>query len=386
MERVLELPEAPPEALFDGAIALALATGSWLHLAAPPSGADAEVLTAAARLSGEAAESAVRAALEGNGPVRVAFQRPRAGSYAIDLREPAAAGRAVAALSWPLSLTGRPSELRLRGANHGAGAATFHDLRLSWAPLAAAFGLRAHLELRAAAFAWDPPEHGELLLSLDPAPALTPLHRAHRGLLRQVTLVGASGAGGQKGALRASEAAERKLRLRGVNAEAERVPLPLFPSAGAHPLSSLRWALTAVAEFEHAVVTMSGVPQGPANASPRLAPAGPGAPGPSDPDGDAAQSETVGNEIADALSRFLSSRGALDGQAAERALIPAILCAAGLGARAGPPPLCHFTTTEVSLAQVALAGLAHRVLPVRAVIDGAPGEEGVVVVAPASAP
>jgi hypothetical protein len=195
-----------------------------------------------------------------------------------------------------------------------------------------------------------------------------------------VTLVGASGAGGQKEALRASGAAERKLRLRGVNADAERVPLPLPPSATQHGNPSRRWALTAVAEFEHAVVSMSGVPQAasPSAWLPAVAPGTTGSPEAAD----AAESESVGAWVADALSRFLSSRGALDGQAAERALIPAILCAAGLGARAGPPPLCHFTTTEVTVAQVALAALAHKVLPVRAVIDGAPGEEGVVVVAP----
>jgi RNA 3'-terminal phosphate cyclase len=380
MERVLELPEAPAEALLDGAIALALATGATLQLATMPAGADLEIVAAAARMSGEAAESALRSALAGSGPIRIALPRPRAGSYSIELREPTAAARVAAALSWPLSLLGRPSELRLRGPNHSAGAATFHDLRLAWAPLAAAFGLRAHLELRAAAFAWDPPEQGELVLSLDPAPALTPLHRAHRGLLRQVTLVGASGAGGQKEALRASDAAERKLRLRGVNADAERVPLPLPPSAPQHGNPSRRWALTAVAEFEHAVVSMSGVPQA-ASPSARLPAAAPGATGSTEA-ADAAESESVGGRVADALSRFLSSRGALDGRAAERALIPAILCAAGLGARAGPPPLCHFTTTEVTVAQVALAALAHKVVPVRAVIDGAPGEEGVVVVAP----
>jgi RNA 3'-terminal phosphate cyclase len=386
MERVLDLPEAPPEALLDGAIALALATGATLQLAAKPTGADLEVLAAAARMSGEAAENALRSAPAGSGPVRIALSRPRAGSYSIELREPSSAARVAVALSWPLSLVGRPSELRLRGPNHSAGVATFHDLRLAWAPLAAAFGLLAQLELRAAAFAWDPAEQGELVLSLDPAPALTPLHRAHRGLLRQVTLVGASGAGGQKEALRASGAAERKLRLRGVNADAERVPLPLPPSASQHGNPARRWALTAVAEFEHAVVSMSGVPQA---ASPSAWPsaAASGATGATGATGspeaaDAAESELVGSRVADALSRFLSSRGALDGQAAERALIPAILCAAGLGARAGPPPLCHFTTTEVTVAQVALAALAHKVVPVRAVIDGAPGEEGVVVVAP----
>jgi len=57
--------------------------------------------------------------------------------------------------------------------------------------------------------------------------------------------------------------------------------------------------------------------------------------------------------------------------------------AAGLGARAGTAPTCHFTTSNVSEGLVSLATLARRMLPVKAVVDGAVGEEGVVVVAPA---
>ena len=65
-------------------------------------------------------------------------------------------------------------------------------------------------------------------------------------------------------------------------------------------------------------------------------------------------------------------------------LVPAILCAAGLGARAGTAPTCHFTTSNVTEGLVSLATLARRMLPVKAVVDGAVGEEGVVVVAPAA--
>jgi RNA 3'-terminal phosphate cyclase len=373
MERILELPEAPPAALLDGAIAIALAAGVTLRLAAPLDDAGAEVVQAAAMLSGDdTATDAVRAALARQGRVDIDLPRPRPGAHSLSLREPASVARVAMALSWPLGLLGRPSELRLRGVNHCSAAPGFHELNLSWVPQASAFGLRARLELRGAAFAGDPPEQGELLLALDPAPALTPLHLAHRGLLRQVTVLGASGSAGHDDVRRAVDEALRLLRLHGVNASGERVPLPLAHSGGTR-----RWVLTAVAELEHSVVSVSAVPvPGPARSSAGIGP-GSGSAAGSD-----REPEALGARAADALNAFLSSRGALDGPSAERMLVPAILCAAGLGARAGPPPQCHFSTTEVTAAQVALAALAHTVLPVRAAIDGSPGEEGVVVVAP----
>jgi len=53
-----------------------------------------------------------------------------------------------------------------------------------------------------------------------------------------------------------------------------------------------------------------------------------------------------------------------------------------LGARAGTPPSCHYTTSEITPALLELATIARQALSVRAVVDGAEGEEGVVVVAP----
>src|SRR5205823_12495573 len=124
-------------------------------------------------------------------------------------------------------------------------------------------------------------------------------------------------------------------------AEAERVPLPLAPGAQGRS----RWAITATAEFEHSVVSISEL--GPAM--------------------------SVGERVAERMDRFLSRRGAVDGSTAERLLLPSLLCAAGLGARAGPPPRCHYTTSELTQELVELATLAHTVVPVRAVADGALG-------------
>ena len=341
MHPPIGLGQRPAQAVLDGAIGLALATGVPLRLEAPLEGADLALLRAAAKLGGD---------VEPPPSGEIGLPHPRAGVHVLDLQAPGAVARALCALSWPLALLGKPSELHLRGPNHCEGAPTFHDLRLGWAPLAAQFGLKLSLELVQAGFGGD---DGELVAALDPAPALTPLHLVHRGLFQQVSVVAAVAGGRHEAALDAAEQVVKAMRRRGVIAEAERVPLP---SQGRS-----RWAVTALAEFEHCVVTVS-----------ELGPA------------DALGGGDVGRKVSERLARFLERGGAVDGATAERLMLPSFLCAAGLGARAGTPPSCHATTSEVTAALIELATIARRALPVRAVVDGAQGEEGVIVVAPAS--
>lgn len=362
MARTVELARAPEPSVLDGAVALALATGAALRLAEPPRGAGAEVVLAAAQLSrNEAVVAAARAALSGRGPVEISLPPPQPGVHALSLREPGAVARIATSLSWPLALAGGRSELRLRGPNHGGSAPGFHDLTLAWSAQAARFGLRSALELRAASFAVDPPEHGEVSLSLEPLASVTPVQLAHRGLHRQVTILAASGASAHDEARRALEEALRLLRLHGVNAEGERVPLPPPRLNG-----SRRWVLTAVVDLEHIVVSSSATPDGSTS------------PGP----GSAGEPEALGARLASAVDAFLSSHGALDGAAAERLLLPAILCASGAGSGNPPPSRCLLTTTEITSAQIALASLAHTLLPVRAAVDGPPGSAGVLATAP----
>ena len=364
MRPPVELGEAPAQPLFDGALGIALSTGVPLRLRGPIEGADAALVLAAVRIgdgNGPAELEAVRSLLGRDGPIELLLQHPRAGVHVIEVREPGAMARALWTLSWPLALLGRPSELRLLGPNHCDGAPTFHELRLAWAPIAAQFGLRVRLELPQAAFDRD---EGEIVAFLDPAPALTPLHLVHRGLLRQVSVVVATGGPNREEAVAAAEHAARGLRAHGVNAEAERVPLPLAGTQGRG-----RWAVTALAEFEHSIVAASAL--------------GPGSGGPAILHADQSAAATAGDRIASKLGQFLARRGAIDARTAERILLPSLLCAAGLGARAGPPPSCHYTTSEVTDGLLSLATIARRLLPVRAVVDGAIGEEGVIVVTPA---
>jgi RNA 3'-terminal phosphate cyclase (ATP) len=344
MRTFVELNDGRSQPVFDGALGLALATGTPLRLRGPLQGADLEVALAAVKLGDPDAVQGAREQLSHAGAVEFAFPHPRAGLHVLPVSVPA---RALSTLSWPLALLGKPSELRLVGPNHVEGAPTFHDLRLGWAPFAAHFGLKLSLELTEAGFAG---EEGEMVAALDPAPALTPFHLVHRGLLRQVTVVAAVGSGRHEAGLEAAEQAVRSLRRQGVSAEAERVPLPMAQGSQGRT----RWAVTATAEFENSVVSISEL--GPAL--------------------------NAGDRIADRLRRFLERRGALDGSTAERLLLPSLLCAGGLGARAGPPPPCHYTTSDVTSGLIELATLARTALPVRAVVDGAVGDEGVIVVTP----
>lgn len=365
MEPPVELGEAPPQSLFDGALGLSLATGVPLRLFGPIRGADAALVMAAVRLAADATPQSTEAArelLSREGPIELRLSRPRAGVHVLELREPGAVARALWTLSWPLALLGKPSELHLNGPNHCEGAPTFHALRLAWAPTAALFGLRVRLELLQAGFSGDAGEPGELVAYLDPAPALLPLHLVHRGILRHVSVVVATTGNNREEAMRAAEQAARTLRGHGIIAEPERVPLPL-PNG---TQSRGRWALTALAEFEHSMVAVSAL--------------GPGLAGPAILRAEEPPAVEPAERVADRLGWFLSRRGALDSRTAERLLLPSLLCAAGLGARAGPPPSCHFTTSEVTEGLISLATLARRMLPVRAVVDGAVGDEGVVVV------
>src|SRR5437764_3965851 len=336
MRGTLELGARPAQAVLDGAIGLALATGVPLRLRGPLSDADLAVALAAVKLGGDV--EATREQLTAGGEIELSLPRPRAGVHLIELPHAEAVARALWTLSWPLALLGKPSELRLRGPNHADGAPTFHDLRLGWAPFAARFGLKISLELTHAGFGSD---EGEIVASLDPAPALTPLRAVHRGLLRQVSVVAAVGGGRHEAAQDAAERVVRAMRRRGVIAEAERVPLPLPPSSPARS----RWAITATAEFENSVVTVSTLGQAPALVGPEQ-----------------------GDRLADRLSRFLERRGALDSNMAERMLLPSFLCASGLGARAGTPPSCHYTASEVTGSLLELAPLARQALAVRAVV------------------
>src|SRR4051812_46335616 len=190
MREPVQLGRHPAPAVLDGAIGLALATGAALRLHGPLQGADLAVALSAVKLGGDA--EGARDLLSREGEMELPLPRPRAGVHLLELPEPIGVARVLWTVSWPLALLGKPSVLHLRGPNHGEGAPTYHDLQLGWTPFAARFGLKIGLALTEAGFGAEP---GEIVASLDPAPALTPLHAVHRGLLRQVSVIAAVGGG-----------------------------------------------------------------------------------------------------------------------------------------------------------------------------------------------
>src|SRR5947209_16535752 len=215
MRGPMQVGERPAQAVFDGAIGLALATGVPLRLRGPLIDADLALAVAAMKLGGDGEPA--REQLSAEGEIELSLPHPRAGVHLLELPYAGAVARALWTLSWPLALLGKPSELRLRGPNHDEGAPTFHDLRLCWSQLAAQFGLKLSLELTEAGFG----EPGEVIALLDPAPALLPLQAIHRGLLKQVYVVAAVAGGRSDAAHEGAEQVVKSLRRRGVVAEAE---------------------------------------------------------------------------------------------------------------------------------------------------------------------
>src|SRR3954469_24342329 len=235
MRHLVELGEAPSPAVLDGALSLALATGATVRLVGPLTGADAALVLAAARIGDAEKLEEARAGIARAEPIELAFGHARAGVHLLDLPDDGAVARALWSFAWPLALLGRPSELRLSGANHTDGVPTFHELSLAWAPLAARFGLKASLELLRAGFNG---ETGEIAALLDPAPALTPFHVVHRGILRQVPLVAATAEGRDEEPLRAAQAAARTRPPQGGGCRGEMK----VPSASLSPIRSSRHA------------------------------------------------------------------------------------------------------------------------------------------------
>src|SRR5438270_3930940 len=125
MRGTLELGERPAQAVFDGAIGLALATGVPLRLRGPLTDADLALAVAAVKLGGDGEPA--REQLSAEGEIELTLPRPRAGVHLLELPHAGAVARALWTLSWPLALLGKPSELRLRGPNHGEGAPTEYE-------------------------------------------------------------------------------------------------------------------------------------------------------------------------------------------------------------------------------------------------------------------
>ena len=276
--------------------------------------------------------------------------RPVSG-LAVEAGEGGSAGQLLQTLCWPLALAPGASTLTLRGATHGPGAPSFHELVLAWAPAVARLGFQVSLSLGRAAFDRS---DGELFARVDPAHAMPPLDLRHRGLLQEVRVLAVTGGGGEATAGHGlAERAVKGLRRLGVAAEAEAMALPASDAQGAQVL--------VLATFERAR-NAHGAVAGP-----------PGSP-------DAAEA------VVAAFGDQLLSGGATDPALAEQLLLPAGL----LAARLVPPvegmvPVTRWSVGRVSRRLLDVAALLPRFLDVTAAVLGREGEPGEVRVAPSGA-
>jgi len=278
----------------------------------------------------------------------------RAGEWAFDIGTAGSTPLLLQTVCWPLALAGAPSTLTLRGGTHQDHAPSFHFLALVWAPAVARLGFRFSVALQAAGF--YPEGGGEFTALVVPATPLPPLDLRHRGTLQEVEVVSMVGGLGYEAAERQAARALRRLRDHGINAEAERVPVPARTSKGGHVLIVSTFERTRAG---HGAVTTR----------------------------DRSPEETADLAVEE-FAAYLSRGAAVDRHLGDQLLLPAALAVAGYPrSPAGVVPAVRYTVSEVTPHLLTNAEVLRRFLEVEIVVEGRPGEEGEVrVLRPGAAP
>jgi RNA 3'-terminal phosphate cyclase (ATP) len=276
-------------------------------------------------------------------------ERVKPGDWSFDLGTTGSAPLLLQTLCWPLALAGGTSTLTLAGTTHQAGAPSFHDLALVWAPAVARLGFRIELQLQAAGFL---PEGGGVLTArVEPARPMPPLDLRHRGLLRDVEVLAM--VGGLPWADAAAEAAHaaRALTGLGVVSESERLALPVRGSRGRHTL--------VVATFERIRSSHGATRAG-------------------ERSGEVAAGEAVAS-----FGDHLASGGAVEPHLAAQLPVPAALLAARLvEPPTGVVPVTRYTTSARTPQLDGAAAVIRRFLDVEVSVVGRPGGEAEVRVQP----
>ncbi len=309
---------------------------------------------AAARATGELCGAQIEGAEVGSSAI--AFEPrglARPGSLRVDIGTAGSAPLLFQTLCWPLALLGEESMLTLSGGTHQDHSPSFHWLALVWGPAVARLGFPFEFSLQRAGF--YPEGGGEFSALVRPARAMPPLDLTHRGTLLEAEALGLSGGGAFGDAERLASRAERRMRERGVVCPGRALPMPAGPSRGNHVL--------VVARFER---TVSG--QGATGDSSR-------------------EPERAADAAVAAFGRFLDGRAAVDPHLGDQLLLPAALVAAGLAPRPeGVDRSTRYTVSEVTSHLLTNAEVVRRFLPVDVAIEGEPGGEGAVAVAPRTSP
>jgi len=269
--------------------------------------------------------------------------RPQAGEYTVDVEALSGTGSAGSAtlifqaLLPPLAVAGSPSRLTLRGGTHVRWSPPFQYLSDVYLPTLARAGFRAQLDLHR--WGWYPAGGSEFAARIAPstgtgeAGALSPLELDERGRLLGVTGVSAASNLPDHITERQAERADQRLPARHIKAE---VALERPPAQGAGTVLFL------LARYEGAVAGFTGYGR-------VRYPA-----------------ERVADDAADALDRYVGSRGAVDPHLADQLVVPLALA----------PGTSTYTTGEVTLHLLTVAWLAPQFLECNIIVEGDQGQPG----------
>jgi RNA 3'-terminal phosphate cyclase (ATP) len=212
--------------------------------------------------------------------------------------------------------------------------------------MVARLGYRFELELARAGF--YPEGGGEVTIQVHPAAAPAPVRCTSRGTLLDATVLSVVGGVPAARAVQLGERAVRRLRERGVLAEAENLPVLAPRSHGA--------AVLVLARFENALASFYEPSEGKAPLQ-------------------------AADRAAASFHGFMERGGAVDKHLGDQLLLPLAIAAAGL--QGGTPTPGHYSTEEVTPHLLTHVDIVQRFLDVRVSVRGELGEEGEVVVAPA---
>jgi RNA 3'-terminal phosphate cyclase (ATP) len=105
--------------------------------------------------------------------------RVRPGAYSFSIGTAGSCTLILQTVLPPLLTAASPSQIRISGGTHNPAAPPFDFLERAFLPLIERMGARVHARLEQ--YGFYPRGGGEILLDVDPAPALTPLHIIERG-------------------------------------------------------------------------------------------------------------------------------------------------------------------------------------------------------------
>jgi RNA 3'-terminal phosphate cyclase (ATP) len=266
----------------------------------------------------------------------------QAGRYHFDIGTAGATSLVLQTLLLPLALAEARSSLSISGGTHVPWSPCFHYLDWHWRPLLARLGIEFQLELAMAGF--YPQGGGELRAEIPGGARPVSLNLPERGGLQR--LRGLSAVANLPLEIAERQRSQALRRLGRCSPE-----LDVHIEVQSLPARSPGTLLLLLAEFEHSQACFFSL----------------GARG--------KRAERVADEAADDLFVFLDGDGVVDRWMADQLLLPLALAA---GASA-------FRTADVSSHLLTNAAVIRAFLPVRIVVEGAPGQAALVRIQPGPA-